>query len=648
MGYHKTILYGLVLNWLSGRNPEEPNYEAERETAYSSFVDPEVQREQDLQRYGTSQGIVNVSEAAADPQKTSPVCTTVLSSDQVNNQWSKDKVRYGTSQGVISVAHLKQKKFCYTPHLPKRPSNKRFETSYEQDLERFGTSQGIINVAQEAVKKQHKPKPKVQKADPRSINPYADIYKEFSKAQVTIHNKTSTAKEITLWGAKPEVYSEPGGFQNANSQLITDAVGTGIHPQGVCYNPANACTYIVNQLSGSVTVLDSSNQILATVQLDPSFPGMCSPTAVAINTNTASSKFGYAYVACSVSNSVAVIDTTYNVVKSIPVGVRPVALCFNPVNNLVYIANLVDNTVSVLDADTFDLHNSSPLTAGSGPIGVGVNPDNGELFVCNSTSNDLTVYNSVNQLLSTVSSVGQRPVSVSYNPANGYLYVAATNSNELLKIHPASHTIVMRLLVGRNPYNTFFLPVNRYLYVQNRLDDTLSVLDEHDQIVGTLNLGQQNIGGAFNPQNNSMYVTDTPNNTVNVITFGQAISSVSVSDNYAELQADFHSNIAIIQHARFVVTGTERLSGFRVNKKNVTGSMSIQRLSFEQFASPQNWQNVTECTALSGSVVDAKTNWKFMLPGLQTVSVLIWFKQLELLDLMPEDLHTNTLIKEKK
>jgi YVTN family beta-propeller protein len=600
--------------------------------------------QKDLKRFGTPMGIIDVAEDSLPRNKAVQDSSKHVPTS--NEQKAKDLKRYGTPEGIIDVAaseperkYREKTKACF-------PSNRRFKGDYASDFKRFGTSQGIINVSNdeaisetsctkefsEKIYKQIKDRYKGRDINPASPNLYADIYKDFSKAQVTIRNNTPRDKEITLWGAKPEVFSGEINYEAVEEQVVLGQIPSPVHPQGLVYNPVNKLMYAANQLSGTVTVINN-NEVLTTIQLQPSFPGLCSPVAAAVNSSPKSAHYGFVYVVCSVSNTVQVISPLHEVVASIQVGTRPIAIAHNPVNNQVYVANLVDNTVSVIDSETNSL--VAALVTETGPIGLGVNPENGQMYICNSVSNSIVIYSGSHVLLATISNTGQRPVSVNYNPANGFMYAAASDSNEILKINPVTHVISKRIGVGAKPYNSFFVPVNQFLYVQNRKDDTFSILRSDDSLVASISAGEQNIGGAFNPQNNCIYVSDTPNNRINVIGFSPANSGITISPDYSEIQADFKSNFAILQHVRFIVSGPERLHSFRLNRFNSTGTTSTKRLSFEQYASPTYGLNVSEFIALAGTLIDGRMNWKFMLPAFHTVSVLIWYRQFKVQDLLP-------------
>ena len=310
-----------------------------------------------------------------------------LNLDKKSESYEKDLKRFGTRIKIIDVADDAIPNRRNKEHLPlkkpSKPTNERYNEKYEKDLKRFGTRQGVIRVSNDDPAKRKKKKPfptdfskaiykammskwKPREAAPFSANPFSDIFREFPKAQVTIQNKSTEEKEVVLWGANQNIGVSPPAPGDVQDHTIVAQVSipAGVYPQGIVVNPANQLIYIANQLSGTITVLDSGNQVVKVIQLQPTFPGFTSPVALAVNTKSTSSKYGFVYVVCSVANTLAVIDLALNVAATIPVGTRPVAVAFNPINLRVYVANLVSDNMSVIDAEALTEIIGSPLPTG--------------------------------------------------------------------------------------------------------------------------------------------------------------------------------------------------------------------------------------------------------------------------------------------
>ncbi|MCC6837064.1 MAG: YncE family protein [Bacteroidia bacterium] len=572
-----------------------------------------------------------------------------LGLDKKSESYEKDVKRFGTKIKLIDVADdaIPNKRIKEVLPLKKPYKRKCFDEKYEKDLERFGTRQGIIRVSNDNCKKKKDPvysndfSKAISKCKPRettsySANPFSDIYRDCPKVQVTIQNKSTEEKEVVLWGANQNISVSapaPGDVQD-HTIVAQISIPAGVHPQGIVVNPVNQLVYVANQLSGSVTVLDGNNQVVKVIQLQPSFPGFSSPVALAVNTNSASATYGHVFVAGSVSNIVSVIDLSLNVVVEIGVGVRPVAIAFNPINKHIYVATLSNGNFSVIDTETLAHIPGSPFLAGADPIAIGIHPVNGEIYIANYFTNSVSVYSPVDNLLvANIVGINQKPVSITYNPANGGMYVVA-ESGFVYQIDPATHTIIGLIQAGNSPRNSFFNTLNNFLYVQNRGDNTFTIIRPDNSKIDGVSLGTQNFGGAYNSFNNTIYVSDTSNNTINAIGYLTVSSTVSTNSDYPEMREDFQSNPAIIQHTKFVVTGLERLNSFRVNNFTPTGSIKSKPISFELYASPQSKLNVAEVTELAGTVIDGKMNWRFKLPGLHTVSILVWYRQFEVREIL--------------
>src|SRR3954463_6580061 len=261
--------------------------------------------------------------------------------DEPNESYESDLKRFGTGITLIDVADDAIPNRRRNAILPlkglTKSSRDRYTNTYEEDLKRFGTHPGIINVSNDKCKKKSDlpsypanfskaaynammTKWKRNPVIPFSVNPFSDIYRDFPKLQITVHNSSATEQEVTLWGGNQQ--ANINGSSSSTSQNVISLIGqvsipSQFYPQGIVVNPANELVYIVNQLSGTVTVLNSVNVIVQTIQLFPTFPGFCSPITLAVNTKVSSSTYGFIYIVCSVSNTVVVIDLAFNILATI-------------------------------------------------------------------------------------------------------------------------------------------------------------------------------------------------------------------------------------------------------------------------------------------------------------------------------------------
>ena len=117
--------------------------------------------------------------------------------------------------------------------------------------------------------------------------------------------------------------------------LVTAAIPVGKFPQALIFNPSNNNIYVANRDSGTVSVIDSTNNTLLRNVVVGSEP-------VALEFNPSNNNI---YVANVVSNSVSMIENRNNTVSdTVNVNSLPIALEFNPSNGSVYVAGTLTGT----------------------------------------------------------------------------------------------------------------------------------------------------------------------------------------------------------------------------------------------------------------------------------------------------------------
>ena len=478
---------------------------------------------------------------------------------------------------------------------------------------------------------------KVHRQQPRSYSAfYKWLLKSFDRTQVTITNTSNQERLISLWGMNKGISISPPLFTDVEDHAVirtvevASTIGVGTHPQGIAVNPANGLAYIANQLSNNVSVIDAAGQLVQLVELEPSLmPGFNSPVAVAVNTNSSSANYGKVYVAGSVSNTISVIDLSLNVSNTIDTGVRPVDLAFNPVNGQLYVANLFSDDVTVIDTDTENV--STTLAVGTDPLGVGINPVNGEIYVANSSNDTVSVFDAANNLVTTIAGVGTTPVSVTYHPINDEMYVVAAGSNEIFPIEAGTHNLLASIATGNSPYSSIFHPANNFLYVGNRADETFTVIAPDKSIRATISKGNVNIGFAINTATNQVFISDTSADSVYLIGYANQSSSISISEDYEYKSQDFMYNPGIVKHVKWVLSGTERFKVLNHIEETPTGTKKTTPISHESYKSPQNFLNVSEMDALEGSIIDGKNTWQFKIAANQTITLLVYFRQFQIM-----------------
>ena len=174
------------------------------------------------------------------------------------------------------------------------------------------------------------------------------------------------------------------------------------------------------------------------------------PSSVTVNPNTS-----MVYVANFGNNTVSVINDKKDkqeVMKIIPVGIHPTGIAVDTKTETVYVANEGDNSVSVLDIKKIVFENNTsyyniqtiPLGKGKGPVDVAVNPYTDLVYVANFLDNSISVIGGKAEKKEVINTifVGQHPSSIAINPDQDVLDVAEAGSNSMSTVYLKTKTSI--------------------------------------------------------------------------------------------------------------------------------------------------------------------------------------------------------------
>jgi YVTN family beta-propeller protein len=234
---------------------------------------------------------------------------------------------------------------------------------------------------------------------------------------------------------------------DGNTHNVISNITVGIGPYRIAINPETNMIYVSNGLSGSVSVINGdTSRVIHTI------------------TSKGSSGIGvyndYLYIAGRYSNSLDVIDikNNYSKVARIEVGKFPVNLAINQLTGLIYVLNMHDNSISVIDGSinpTSNINNVLPsIKLGNkvkAPYDIALNSNTNRIYVTDTLTANVSVIDLVkdNQIISNI------PIST-YN--NGIQTIADNEENV--------------------PQNTIDInPNTNMIYVADIISDIVSIID---------------------------------------------------------------------------------------------------------------------------------------------------------------------------
>jgi DNA-binding beta-propeller fold protein YncE len=228
---------------------------------------------------------------------------------------------------------------------------------------------------------------------------------------VAINQLTGTVYVSNGGGGTVSVINEGtcDAFITTSCAATPPTAAVGNAPAGLAVDSTTNTIYVANQADGTVSVINGN-------LCDAANTSGCSSAASTITVGTAPSAVAVdattntVYVTNLGDNTLSVIngatcDATVSTgcgqtAPAVPVGQSPIAVAVNAMNNTVYVVNTGDNTVSVLDGTQCDASvttgcASTPPTAavGSQPMGIAIDSTSQQAYVSNSGDDTDSIVN---------------------------------------------------------------------------------------------------------------------------------------------------------------------------------------------------------------------------------------------------------------
>jgi YVTN family beta-propeller protein/autotransporter-associated beta strand protein len=327
------------------------------------------------------------------------------------------------------------------------------------------------------------------------------------------------------------------------SGLFTAVVIAGLWVAATCDAGIEANAYITNNLSDNLSVINTETQTV----VGPAIPVGVQPFGVA-----ATPDGRFVYVANVVSNTVSVINADTNLASStIPVGTRPFGIATSSDAQFAYVSNSFDNTVSVINTATNTVI-GSPISVGLQPFGIAVTPNGSAVYVANDQGNTVSVIDTATKTVSATIPVGLAPQGLAITPDGQFVYVANFVSNTVSKISTVSNTVVTVIptTITTGLSSLSITPDGQFVYVTDQNAGSVTVISTStDTVVGApIPVGTNPFGVAATPDGKFVFVTNFGSDNVFVIntaTNTVTTPAISVGTNPLSLGSFVGPNIIV-------------------------------------------------------------------------------------------------------
>ena len=470
---------------------------------------------------------------------------------------------------------------------------------------------------------------------------YKQLNRDTDVTQITVTNHTNDIRKVCLWGAISCVpLTDP---MTLDGQVKATIAVSG-QPQAMAYNPVNDSFYTVNQLDNSVSVISSAGVLVTTIPLSTSLmPGTISPVDIAVNNNPNSANYGEVAIACSVSDEVVFIDATHQITKRVNTDKRPVSLVYNSFDDCYYTTNLVYGSISKICA----VRRVNNLPRIEQARSIGVNTDNGDLYVFSSFSKQVQVFNTLGNLRGSYGTINAESVQFLFHPIEKTMYIVSDTLGQIDILDTSRLRAVSKIRLGNTPVAIAYNPHKQLTYVATRDDQKIVTINSKRQIEERFDLTDFNLGLAISTKEDIIALSNSNNDTVSVFR-NQSGPTVTVNDEYYEYREDFQHNPTLISHLKIVASGEDRINALQLIEKSAAGKESCQTLSLSNHQSPQNFGNISEVFDIDGDIIDGHSIWCFKINPKQVVTFLIYHKQFEMYSLLPEKSRISTGVQMSK
>ena len=288
---------------------------------------------------------------------------------------------------------------------------------------------------------------------------------------------------------------------------------------------ANAYAYVGNQRSGTVSVIDTTRDVV--VRTLPAH-GKIGEKIQAVVADRAQK---HIFVVDAAGNDLVELDAaTGDVQKRIPVGRAPEGASLSPSGRTIAVCVEEDNTVALVDVATARVIRRIH-TQGQNPEHCEFNGNARWMMTGNENSNNVDIINlRAGRSIALVPTSGH-PRGVAWLPHPLIAYVAQESANGVDVVDAAKHRVIRSIHTGLRAAGAIASPHGRLVFVSNGGDGTVSAIDTATGTVrATIAVGKRPWNMAMTPDGSKLYVANGRSDSVTVIDMRRlkAIKTIAV------------------------------------------------------------------------------------------------------------------------
>ncbi|HUX74703.1 MAG TPA: beta-propeller fold lactonase family protein [Steroidobacteraceae bacterium] len=275
---------------------------------------------------------------------------------------------------------------------------------------------------------------------------------------------------------------------------------------------ASAYAYVGNQVSGTVSVIDTARDVV--VRTLPAH-GKIGKKIQAVVADRGGK---HIFVVDAAGNDLVELDAASGRVdKRIPVGRAPEGASLSPSGKTIAVCVEKDNLVVLVDVATASVRHIIH-TQGKNPEHCEFNGDEDWMVTGNENSSDADIINlRLHRSIALVPTDG-RSRGVAWLPHKMIAYVAQESANGVDVIDVATHKVLRLIHTGLRAADAIATPDGKTVFVSNGGAGTVSAIDTAaEKVVATIAVGKRPWNMALTHDGKKLYVANGRSNSVSVI-----------------------------------------------------------------------------------------------------------------------------------
>jgi DNA-binding beta-propeller fold protein YncE len=203
---------------------------------------------------------------------------------------------------------------------------------------------------------------------------------------------------------------------------------------------------------------------------------------------------------------------------SFQTGVGPVHAALTLGGNKLYVANFLEDTVSVNNVGSPTAAGTISLPGGSQPVFLN-STESGNMYVANYGNATVSAINAVSDVVISTAAVGNQPVALAEMPNAQRLYVANQGAGNVTSINIAGFSVAKPVIaVGPAPVWVVARPDNAKVYVLDNSGTIYEIDTLSDLVIGTSSsAGAGSNFMDYDPVAQRLYVTNPANGTIAIL-----------------------------------------------------------------------------------------------------------------------------------